>query len=62
MSVNLKAEVFRLAEEVHKCAINDEELIRECWRISRDPDVRPDGSAIFELVKITYDEEFARRL
>ena len=59
---NLDAEVYRLAEEVDKCSIEYPELVRECWRISRLPSIVHDGSAVYELVKMTYDREFARDL
>jgi len=62
IKISLNAELYRLAEEVHKCAIDDEELVRECWRISREEGVTFDGSAIFELVKATYIREFDRAL
>ena len=58
----LDAEVYRLAEEVHKCSIEYPELVRECWRLSRQPSIVHDGSAIYELVKMIYDREFARDL
>lgn len=60
--LNLEAEVYRLAEEVHKCAIEYPELVRECCRISREPSVVEDAAAIYNLVKMQYDHEFARDL